>query len=279
MRRKITTLALVLGAAVRCSRRARVRARVGPRAARDERVHGRSPGPGTLPRDAGCTCATSTDRARRGGHGQQGRGPRREALAPRRSRRREDHGAAGGVGQGRRARLRPLERPVKPATRTAITRTATALVAVNDHNDGGRVRRARAGRREGRREHRERRCRDRRRDVDVVAHTVNGRIDARSTGGPVRATRPTATSACAWPCSTRRHTEYRTTNGSITVELPASANADLDMRTTNGGVSSDFPLMMEGSFSPRRLRATLGSGGAAIRLSTVNGSIRLRKLS
>jgi len=71
--------------------------------------------------------------------------------------------------------------------------------------------------------------------------------------------------------------EARTVNGSITVELPAMVNADLDMRTTNGSVSSDFPLTIEGTFSPRRVRATLGKGGPFIRLSTVNGSIRLRK--
>jgi DUF4097 and DUF4098 domain-containing protein YvlB len=75
------------------------------------------------------------------------------------------------------------------------------------------------------------------------------------------------------------HTEFSTTNGTITVSLPASVNADVDMRTVNGHLSSDFPLTVEGSFSPRRLHATLGKGGPTLRLSTVNGSIRLRKLS
>ena len=63
------------------------------------------------------------------------------------------------------------------------------------------------------------------------------------------------------------------------MELRASVNADVDMRTVNGRISSDFPLTVEGSFSPRRLHATLGKGGPTLRLSTVNGSIRLRKLS
>jgi DUF4097 and DUF4098 domain-containing protein YvlB len=75
------------------------------------------------------------------------------------------------------------------------------------------------------------------------------------------------------------HTEFATVNGSITVSFPASVNADVDMSTVNGKLSSDFPLTVEGTFSPRRLRATLGKGGPALRLSTVNGSIRLRKQS
>jgi hypothetical protein len=113
----------------------------------------------------------------------------------------------------------------------------------------------------------------------VVAHTVNGGIDARSTGGAVtaRTTNGDVTVSSAKLDGDR--TEYTTVNGTITVSLPASVNADVEMRTVNGRLSSDFPLTVEGTFSPRRLHATLGKGGATLRLSTVNGSIRLRKLS
>jgi hypothetical protein len=113
----------------------------------------------------------------------------------------------------------------------------------------------------------------------VVAHTVNGGIDASSSGGAVtaRTTNGDVTVSSAKLDGDR--TEFSTVNGTITVSLPASVNADVDMRTVNGRLSSDFPLTVEGTFSPRRLRATLGKGGATLRLTTVNGSIRLRKLS
>jgi hypothetical protein len=114
---------------------------------------------------------------------------------------------------------------------------------------------------------------------EVVAHTVNGSVEARSTGGPVSSRTTNGDITVRSASIDREHTEYSTTNGSITVELPASVNADIDMRTVNGHLSSDFPLTVEGSFSPRRMHATLGKGGATLRLSTVNGSIRLRKLS
>lgn len=115
--------------------------------------------------------------------------------------------------------------------------------------------------------------------ADVVAHTVNGSVDARSTGGPVSAH---TTNGDVMVSSARLdgdHTEFSTVNGTITVSLPASVNADVEMHTVNGRLSSDFPLTVQGSFSPRRLHATLGKGGATLRLSTVNGSIRLRKLT
>ena len=112
----------------------------------------------------------------------------------------------------------------------------------------------------------------------VVARTVNGSVRARSTGGAVSAHTTNGDVTVRSAVLDGDRTEFTTVNGSISVELPASVNADVDMRTVNGHLSSDFPLTVEGSFSPRRLHATLGKGGPTLRLSTVNGSIRLRKL-
>lgn len=112
---------------------------------------------------------------------------------------------------------------------------------------------------------------------EVIAHTTNGHIEARSSGGPVRATTTNGDVTVRAGALDTHDMEYRTTNGSITVELPASANAELDMHTINGSISSDFPVTMEGTFSRRNMRGTLGKGGPRIRLSTTNGSIRLRK--
>ncbi len=113
---------------------------------------------------------------------------------------------------------------------------------------------------------------------EVVAHTVNGSVEARSSGGPVRANTTNGdVTVRMGAIPDHGSAEYRTVNGSITVEIPASSSADLDMSTVNGHVQSDFPLTIEGTFSTKRVRATLGKGGPSIRLSTVNGSIHLRK--
>jgi len=113
----------------------------------------------------------------------------------------------------------------------------------------------------------------------VVAHTVNGGIQARSSGGAVSAHTTNGSITVRAASLDGDNTEYSTVNGSVTVELGGSVNADIDMHTVNGRITSDFPLTVEGSFSPRRLRGTVGRGGPQLRLSTVNGSIRLRKLS
>lgn len=112
---------------------------------------------------------------------------------------------------------------------------------------------------------------------EVIARTTNGHIEARSSGGPVRATTTNGDVTVRAGVLDSHDMEYRTTNGSITVELPASANVDLEMHTTNGSISTDFPVTMEGTFSRRNMRGTVGKGGPRLRLSTTNGSIRLRK--
>jgi len=117
-------------------------------------------------------------------------------------------------------------------------------------------------------------------EAEVRAHTVNGRIEAATSRGPVDASTVNG--------SIRVHMDalggagdlrYETVNGSITVELPASLGADVEMETVNGSLRSDFPLTLDGRIDPHHIRARIGAGGLRLRLSTVNGSVEIRKLS
>jgi hypothetical protein len=64
-----------------------------------------------------------------------------------------------------------------------------------------------------------------------------------------------------------------TTNGSVTVVVPRDAKARLSARVTNGGISTEGLTLGNVEQSRRRLDATLGGGGTAIRLETTNGAI------
>jgi DUF4097 and DUF4098 domain-containing protein YvlB len=69
-----------------------------------------------------------------------------------------------------------------------------------------------------------------------------------------------------------------TSNSSITVYLPASANADLRARTSHSKISSDFDMSHEIEDDDHRtLDARIGSGGPVIDLTTSNGSIHVAK--
>ena len=62
--------------------------------------------------------------------------------------------------------------------------------------------------------------------------------------------------------------------GSIAVFVPAGFNADIGASTVGGRLSSDFPLSIE----RKRMHGVLGSGGHDLKLSTVNGTVQLRRL-
>jgi hypothetical protein len=69
-----------------------------------------------------------------------------------------------------------------------------------------------------------------------------------------------------------------TSNGSITAQLPASVAATVDASTSNGSITNEFSDTFRGTSKKNHLEGSIGTGGPRIRLSTSNGSIRLRKL-
>lgn len=69
-----------------------------------------------------------------------------------------------------------------------------------------------------------------------------------------------------------------TTNSSITLHLPANANAEVRARTSHSKVSSEFEVVHAGQDDDRKsLDGRIGSGGPLIDLTTSNGSIHLVK--
>lgn len=64
-------------------------------------------------------------------------------------------------------------------------------------------------------------------------------------------------------------------NGACEITLPSDANAHINASTVNGGIHSDLPITTTKS-TKRSLEGTLGSGGARIALSTVNGGVQIR---
>lgn len=111
--------------------------------------------------------------------------------------------------------------------------------------------------------------------AEVIAKSVNGGVSAYSTG-PVKASSVNGGVRARTGAITQR-TEFSSVNGSITLEIPSDSNLDLEMKTVNGSLDSDFPLQVQGRINPKSIRASIGKGGATLKLSTVNGSIRLRK--
>ena len=95
---------------------------------------------------------------------------------------------------------------------------------------------------------------------DFLGHTSNGSIDL------------------SLPDYTNQSIDADTSNSSIMLRLPAKTNAELRASSSNSSLSSDFEITANGATSKNRLEGRIGSGGATIRLSTSNGSVRVQKL-
>jgi DUF4097 and DUF4098 domain-containing protein YvlB len=71
--------------------------------------------------------------------------------------------------------------------------------------------------------------------------------------------------------------EARTVNGKIVVTMPEPTNLTIAADMLNGDFETDFPLTLRGKVSRGSVKGTIGIGGPALELSTVNGGIELRR--
>jgi DUF4097 and DUF4098 domain-containing protein YvlB len=71
--------------------------------------------------------------------------------------------------------------------------------------------------------------------------------------------------------------DINTGDGSVSVTLPAGFNASLDAHTGDGGITADDFGLRPSSDRKNDLRGDIGSGGAALRIRTGDGSIHLSK--
>ena len=69
--------------------------------------------------------------------------------------------------------------------------------------------------------------------------------------------------------------DAETTNGPVSLRIPERYSAELEVGTVNGPVNSDLPLR-DGQRRGGRIRTTLGSGGAPVRVVTTNGPLTVR---
>lgn len=114
---------------------------------------------------------------------------------------------------------------------------------------------------------------------DVEASSVNGSIRIATTGHAEATTVNGSINASLGKADWTESVEFKTVNGEIVLSLPADTSTDIHAETLNGDISTDFPLTVQGRISRRKLNGTIGSGGRALNLATINGGIRLRRAS
>lgn len=118
----------------------------------------------------------------------------------------------------------------------------------------------------------------------VEIENVNGDVEAESVNGPVTATGLAGEVELstvngqlkAGLVELKKPVSLKSVNGSVTLAVPANANANVSADTVNGSIENDFSLTSKKHFPVgRSLDGKLGEGGSKIKMSTVNGGIHL----
>jgi hypothetical protein len=91
---------------------------------------------------------------------------------------------------------------------------------------------------------------------EVKAHTVNGRIEARFAKSFQGAT-------------------LKTVNGGVTAVLPLTASFTGDFSQVNGDIEAAFPLNIHSHPGSRRVSGEVNGGRYELRITTVNGDIKI----
>jgi hypothetical protein len=111
---------------------------------------------------------------------------------------------------------------------------------------------------------------------DILLDRIGpARVEAITISGELRLIGPLARSGVY---------DFTTTNGDVTVMLPADSSFKLNAKVSESGeIITDFPLTYKGTGSPLsllqagRLWGTYGSGDALIKLVSFSGTLRLKK--
>ena len=110
--------------------------------------------------------------------------------------------------------------------------------------------------------------------VRFIGRNINGNIEANSIDGNVEA----YTVNGQVQVSTTGVVQAKTVNGSIEVSMGRSDwEGDLTFETVNGSITIELPDSTDADVQAETLNGTIGNGGGDLRLTTVNGSIRLRR--
>ena len=106
--------------------------------------------------------------------------------------------------------------------------------------------------------------------------TTNGKIDvSRCSGSLDASTTNGSINAELVQIAKGQPLRFETTNGRISVALPASLAADVDAATTNGSIRTDLPIATT-RISRNSLRGAINGGGTPLKMRTTNGGIEIR---
>jgi tRNA A-37 threonylcarbamoyl transferase component Bud32 len=116
---------------------------------------------------------------------------------------------------------------------------------------------------------------------DIAADTVNGDAQIGSAAGNLKLSIVNGRIAATMNrLGDGQEVSLDAVNGHIELTLPEECDAIFSADTINGGITSEFPALVVKKEFPisKNLKGHLGHGGANVKISTVNGGIKILKL-
>jgi DUF4097 and DUF4098 domain-containing protein YvlB len=111
---------------------------------------------------------------------------------------------------------------------------------------------------------------------EVRASCINGRLKATGLGGRVKLSTVNGHMDAAFAALGGSSVDLSSVNGGLELTLPSDAKAQIEASTVHGGIGNDFGLhVVNHQYVGHSLDGQLGSGGASIHLSNVNGRIEV----
>ena len=109
---------------------------------------------------------------------------------------------------------------------------------------------------------------------EVRASCINGRLEASDLSGRAKLATINGHLEAKFSELHGETLDLNSVNGSLDLTIPSDSNAEIEASTVSGGISNDFGLHVSNHrFVGHDLRGDLGSGGARIHLSNVNGHV------
>jgi hypothetical protein len=115
---------------------------------------------------------------------------------------------------------------------------------------------------------------------DIVASTVNGETQIKDAASNLKLSTVNGRIAAEMiSLSARQSVSLAAVNGEVELALPDHADASMSVGTVNGSITSEFPsLKVEKEFPVgNNLKGSLGNGGATVKITAVNGTIKILK--
>jgi DUF4097 and DUF4098 domain-containing protein YvlB len=111
----------------------------------------------------------------------------------------------------------------------------------------------------------------------VKASSINGRLNARGLQGDTRLSTINGQLQATFPqLEESKPIFLQSVNGQVSLTIPSDANAAVRASTVHGSISNDFGMnVRDGEYVGHDLSGQIGTGGPRIKLSNVNGAIRI----